>query len=390
MMNSAPRTVNLDSQSLDKVIKALSDVVKDFSLTRRERISYWGLMLSADLAIAHFLITFIWLFGSIFVLNFVDKSIVDPTVTPSDWFKNVLGLLFLLSLLALFLSTLVGVPSLLFSISLICKTFRERAKLELLGITELTKSLWKESRRSRWLSRLRSGFLVFIIAYMIIGAVSVSISVKALTLRPDLASELESALHPLGIIDSGRIAVGVAVWLAIMLFIARYLRNQREQIDLAANAGQLRSVLEKMLQHAGVAGKVEVPAEFIEQAAKIESVQIARTRKTAILKSADIRISGYYAIMFEEGAARQRSMLGIADRIELQDLEAKLSTEDVESFSSLGSLSQGVETILRSLTESGRVEIEFVINRENRIIRVTAVRSSIEDAACTPTGVNGG
>ncbi|WP_297323979.1 hypothetical protein [Nitrosomonas sp.] len=390
MMNSAPRTVNLDSQSLDKVIKALSDVVKDFNLTRRERISYWGLMLSADLAIAHFLITFVWLFSSIFVLNFVDKSIVDATVTPPDWFKNVLGLLFILSLLALLLSILAGVPSLLFSISLLRKTFQERAKLELLGITGLTKSLWKESRRSRWLSRLRSGFLIFISVYMIIGAVSVSIFVKALTLRPDLAFELESALYPnLGIIGFGRMVVAVAVWLAIMLFTARYLRNQREQIDLAANAGQLRSVLEKMLQHAGVAGKVEVPAEFIEQAAKIESVQIARTRKTAILKSADIRTSGY-AIVFEEGAARQRSMLGIADRIELQDLEAQLSTEDVESFSSLGSLSQGVETILRSLTKNGRVEIEFVINRENRIIRVTAVRSFIEDATCTPPGVNGG
>ncbi len=255
MMNSAPRTVNLDSQSLDKVIKALSDVVKDFNLTRRERISYWGLMLSADLAIAHFLITFVWLFSSIFVLNFVDKSIVDATVTPPDWFKNVLGLLFILSLLALLLSILAGVPSLLFSISLLRKTFQERAKLELLGITGLTKSLWKESRRSRWLSRLRSGFLIFISVYMIIGAVSVSIFVKALTLRPDLAFELESALYPnLGIIGFGRMVVAVAVWLAIMLFTARYLRNQREQIDLAANAGQLRSVLEKMLQHAGVAG----------------------------------------------------------------------------------------------------------------------------------------
>lgn len=42
MMDSALRTVNLDSQSLDKVIEALSDVVKDFNLTRRERISYGG------------------------------------------------------------------------------------------------------------------------------------------------------------------------------------------------------------------------------------------------------------------------------------------------------------------------------------------------------------
>lgn len=374
-----PRTVNLDLQSLDKVIAVLTNAMKDYKLSLSERISYRGLMLSADFAIAHFVITYVFLASSIY------WSIKSEVATISDSVLFVVGSLALLSGLTLGLSLLIGIPSLLFSINLIHKTFVERKKLRLLGVAELTKSLWKESRRSRWLSRFRSGFLVFIGVYMFLGIIFTSISVKVLLLDSVLSSQIQPILSPLEIIDFGRILVAVAAWLAMMLFSARYLRNQREQMDLAADAVQLRSIFMEMLQQASAKGIVKVPVEFVEQAASIESTQIANSRKTAILKSTNIRSSGY-AIVFDNSAAQQRLTLEVADRIELQDLEAKLSTEDIESLFPLRPSSQSMEQMLQIQTKSGRVEIEFVINYENRIIRVVTVKSLIGDNICKLAG----
>lgn len=62
------------------------------------------------------------------------------------------------------LGILVGIVSLALNIPLLRKVFRERARLKKLGLSSLSRSLWKESRRSRWsrwLSRAHGTLLIF-------------------------------------------------------------------------------------------------------------------------------------------------------------------------------------------------------------------------------------
>jgi hypothetical protein len=119
---------------------------------------------------------------------------------------------------------------------------------------------------------------------------------------------------------------------------------------------------------------VSVPSEILEQAAKIETAQIAEERKDAVLKSVAVRPSGY-AITFNRDAAEERAALGVADRVELEDLVAQLSTEGAQIESQAGTISSGEGATLRGMTKSQRVEILYVIDQASHGIRITAVRS---------------
>ena len=105
------------------------------------------------------------------------------------------------------------------------------------------------------------------------------------------------------------------------------LQTQRERMDLTANAEELRKAFQSLRQRAGKTEVVSVPTELVEQTSKIESAQIAKERKDAILESVSSRPTGY-AIAFDRDAIEQRAMLDVADRIELADLVAQLSIAD--------------------------------------------------------------
>ena len=110
---------------------------------------------------------------------------------------------------------------------------------------------------------------------------------------------------------------------------------------------------------------MSVPVELLEQTAKIESAQIAEERKDAILESVTSRPTGY-AIAFDRDAAEQRATLDVADRVELEDLVAQLSTD--------GTQVKPQEGTGQDRTKSNRVEIDYVIDNASRSIRVIAVR----------------
>ena len=57
--------------------------------------------------------------------------------------------------------------------------------------------------------------------------------------------------------------------IAALLFAARYLRNQRERMDLAASAEGLRKAFLGLQQREGP-DVVSVPADLLEQTARIE------------------------------------------------------------------------------------------------------------------------
>jgi hypothetical protein len=161
--------------------------------------------------------------------------------------------------------------------------------------------------------------------------------------------------------------------MAILLFSARYLSDQRARMGLAASAEELKKALQNVRQLTGEEGVVAVPAALLQQGAEIESAQIAQERKDAILQSVASRQSGY-AITFGRDAAERRATLAAEDRAEVEDLVAQLSTEGEQLERSGAAIVGANGATLRGTTKSRRVEIEYTTDRASRGIRITAVR----------------
>jgi hypothetical protein len=275
------------------------------------------------------------------------------------------------SVVAFTFAIVVGTVFLALNIPLLWKLYRERARLKELGLSSLSKSLWKESRRSRWISRARGALLIVAGIFIFLMAVLMAVTSGRIT-------ETEVA-------DQTPIFMALFfATIAALIFIARYLHNQRERMELIASAEELRKALERLRQR-GNAEVVSVPSELLEQAARIESAQIAKERKDAVLQSVAVRPSGY-AITFDRDAAEERATLGVADRVELEDLVAQLSTEGAQFESQAGAVAGAEGATLRGMTKSQRVEIEYVIDQASHGIRITAVRHGGGGSHSSPNG----
>jgi hypothetical protein len=342
-------TIQVNRNDLDKNIEVLSSAADALRLTRFERISYRALILSVDAAT---------LAGAVlFLLGMLFQFLSPSGQERLDSFGIVLGVVVLCLVL-------MGVLSLMLNIPLFVRVFRERARLKKLGLSALSKSLWMESRRSQWISRIRRISLVsigtFIGLLLIIGLLDTII-----TNRP----------------VSNDIALGFVTLLTILglLFASRYLQNQRERIDLTANAEELTKTFQSLQQRAGTAGSVTIPVEILEKTANIESAQIASERKDAVLKSIASN-SQEYAIAFDRGAVEQRATLGIADRIELENLVDRLSANPEEPDSQTVTPNRQIIPVdrtrgrtLRAATKSNRVKVDYIIDHASRRIRITGV-----------------
>jgi hypothetical protein len=358
MSAKATQTVSLSSTELESAIGVLSSA-QALHLTRFERLSYRALMVSVDLAVLSFVAAF---FFAVLAL-----PLKDPEVLAA---KRSFAL-YLVSSLVGAVSSLVGIVSLVLNIPLFRKALRERARLKQLGLSSLSESLWKESRRSRWISRARSALLIVIGILILAGAVGF---IGSLTWS-------DAADRPAMIFTTLFLAT-----IATLLLSARYLRNQRERMDLTASAEELRKALESLRRRAGDAGVVSVPVELLEQTAKIESTQIAKERKDAILQSVAIRRTGY-TIAFDRDATEQRAKLGVEDRVELEDLVAQLST-GAQLESQAGAVAGAKGATLRDTTKSKRIEVEYVIDHASRGIRINAVRHRGEGSYTSLNGAS--
>jgi hypothetical protein len=302
-------------------------------------------MVSVDVAAWGWLL--LWMFSIIYF------------ITPSEAFKfAMLG-----ALGVSMFAAVVATVFLALNFPLIRKLYRERARLKELGLSSLPKSLWKESRRSRWISRARGALLILVGIQIFLAAVTYGYLLWSGRWSTESDVEWKSGIF-------------LALFFATippLIFSARYLRNQRERMELTANAEELKKTLEGLRQRAGKAEVVSVPSELLEQAARIESAQIAKERKDAVLQSVAVRPSGY-AITFDRDAAKERGTLGVADRVELEDLVAQLSTEGAQFESQAGAVAGAEGAMLRGMTKSQSVEIEYVIDQASHGIRITAVR----------------
>jgi hypothetical protein len=351
--------VALSSNELERTIEVLSSAGQTLQLTRFERLSYRALLLSVDAVLATFILV----------------SLIGSFMSEQDagtW----LGILYKIVDQINNLFCLAGLVALAFNMPLLRKTFNEARRFKQLGLNSLSKSLWKESRRNQWISRLRGlllvvfGFIISLIVIMVLAGAA---------MMGEIDREQQIVINELGL---------VCTILALLLFATRYLRNQRERMDLAASAGELRKALVSLRQRKGL-DVVSVPAKLLEQTALIESAQIRSERTDAVLQSAAFRPNAY-AIAFSREAAGERATLSVEDRVELEDLVAELSTrgEPLESQAQPVPGTEGVT--LLGVTKSKRVEIEYVIEHASRSIRITAVRRGEQTAQDSLNGADHG
>ena len=332
------RTVPISSQELDGAIEVLASAGQALQLSRLERISYRTLMISADVAMAS-MVSFIVL---------IVAAVLDQG--PGDvWFTLLVAVVLICVLLV---SLIVALIALLLSIPVFLVVFREKRRLEERGLGSLAQFLWKESRRTRWLGRVREALIV------VIGLVY-TLFVGFLVLK--VAQEETDELILMTVM------VLTLTFMVTVLFSARFLRDQRDRMDLISKADGLRHALQSLRQRSD-AGAVSVPVELLERTAKIESTQIAAQRKDAVLQSAAFRPSEY-AIAYDGAAAEHRAALGIEDRLELEDLVVQLSTSGVPA----GPQGTAGDATGRSTTTSQRVEIEYSVDEAARRIRIVAV-----------------
>lgn len=337
------RTVPVSSTELDSAIEVLASAGQALRLSRFERISYRTLVTSADIALASM---------TTFVL------ICIAFVFDND-FEAIWIYLLIVAIISavLLVSVFVAIISLALNLPLFRMAFRERARLKQRGLSSLAQFLWKESRRSRWIGRVREALIVVIglIYILFLGVLA-----QRFVGEPKYVETAE-------FITMSFTAL-IFAFIVIVLFSARYLRNQRERMDLTSSADALKRTLQELRQRAD-GGAVSVPAELLERTAKIESTQIAAQRKDAVLQSAAFRDNAY-AITYDGSAAEQRARLETADRLELEDLVAQLSTEGAPVEPQPGAAK---DAPIRGATRNKHVEIEYSVDEASRRIRIVAV-----------------
>jgi hypothetical protein len=355
--------MDIDSKNLEGGIEALSSAARAFQLTPFERGAHRALMVSVDVAVWSFLVPIAMI--SIFVARGLDLK--DLTPVQETLVFAPLGA----SMVAFTFAIVVGTVSLALNIPLLHKLYRERARLKELGLSSLSESLWKESRRGRWISRARGVLLIVVGIFMSFGFFGGVVGSLVGLMTPTQMTEFEGEIK--GEWKSGLLLALFFATIAVLIFSARYLQNQRERMELTASAEELKKALEGLRQRAGNAQVVSVPSELLEQAAKIECAQIAEERKDAVLRSVAVRPSGY-AITFDRDAAKERATLSVADRVELEDLVAQLSTEGARFEPQAGAVAGAEGGTPRVMTKSQRVEVVYVIDQASHGIRITAVR----------------
>jgi hypothetical protein len=326
------QTIPLSSVELDGAIDALSRAGQTFRLTRFERRTYLGLLISVDVAAVGMVIGLLC-----FAFN-----------------ATVAGLV----LLGAVVATVVGIILLALNVPLFRKVFRERKSLRERGLTALSQSLWKESRRGRWIRWLREATLIAM--SVILGVVLALAAVGGV-----IQGQLE---------DAGFIVGFTYLALATALIAgAQYLRIQAQRLELVSNADALRKSLQSLRSHSH-GGTVSVPAEFLARTARIESAEIMAQRRDAVLQSDAFRPNAY-AVTFHRDAAEQKAALSLDDRLELEDLVAQLSTGGAELESSPD---VGAGETRRTMTENKRLAVAYSVDRAARSISINEVSLEAE------------
>ena len=365
MNSTTTRSTTLDSNSVDAAIDALASAAASFGLTRRERIIYRTLMLGADFAA---LSTGLLLVD--FLLYITVKGADDRGASVGAFTHALLGL----ALASIMASGAAGMIAFLLNAPLLRRALRERKKFKALGLTAVSISLWKASRRQDWPSRIRG------VSTVVAG---ILLAVLVLLLVAFTPRRTEEDSHAVLYFVVGLVSIALLVG---VLFGARHLRNLREQMDLASNAEKLKKALQALRIQGGRNGDIAVPMALVDEAAMIERIQISKDRNEAILQGAGSRSTGY-AVTFTGQAAAQRAALGVPKRLKLEDLVARLSLAGVPPDAA-GRLADNGNSDDTFVAEDGPIVVKYAIDHEVREIRVTAVRELPASHDGTASGVS--
>jgi hypothetical protein len=367
MSTTATRNIALDPKDLEDVIAVLSNAEKAYQLTRFERWLYRGLVVSADVAVVSFFASQLLfpIFVSLFPL-FPQPNGAGYLATGLALTVLFVALLMTLgvSVAAFGVSTQIGIVMLGLNVPLFRRAFRESARLKELGLSSLSKSVSKGYRRSRWVSRTPEAVLIATGSFCLL-------LVNLYFLQPVLL-----VFNLAGKIQSLAMALVLAIIVAVLFGTRR--------MELTAKAEELKRTLQNLQQRAGKTG-ASVRSELLEQVAKIERAQIAKERKDAVLQSVGLPQEGY-AIAFDRDAAEARAALDIADRIELEDLVAQLSTGGAQLEAQAGAVAGANSATLRGTTKSKRVEIEYITDQASRSIRIVVLRPAGDGSDISPMG----
>lgn len=350
------RSITLDSQSLERAIEVLSGAVKELSPTRGEMLRYRLLKFSLDMVVISYVL--MWVRG---------------LFLGSAFPKSVFITVFVVSMIAVFIF-------LLLNIRLMSRTIRDHRKLESLGVTDVSRSLWKASRRHRWIDRARSGLVIVVsLTFLIVGASDI--------VRP--VAWLDGVRRYFEYMPAFMFSVFVLLVPACLVFAAWLLRNKRDEMDVAANAKKLTEALQGLRRQAGRLGTIAVPARLVEKAATVEATQIAAARRQAIIRGAGIHGRGY-AIAFENKAAEQRVALALSERLALEDLLASLSTGDSHVEGKAGSAPRTSCTVSHGGPARVNIEVEYVLDASASVIRIMSVNRVGVASAVSSAGAKDG
>jgi hypothetical protein len=338
------RTIAVTPHELDIAIGALGSAQATLKLTRFQRVSYAAIMISADAVILCYLAQFASL-----ALGATSLRDAGLFVWVAASFTQIVFLF-------------LGAILLILNIPLFIKAHRESQKLKKNGLASLSNRLWRESRRSRWISRGREILFLLCLTANLLGLGFLGYEAYR---SAGLGTTLPSRREEFWLFVAGGLALTLYV---ALLFGAHYLRNQRGRIDITANAKEMRKALQRLREKAEK-DLVRVPTDLLERTARIESVQIAAERKDAVLDSLVSRSSGY-AVAFAPTAASSRAALELVERIELDDLVAQLSTQGEQPAPS------GREGESPSRLRGDRLEIEYTVDPGLRAIRITDIRQN--------------
>jgi hypothetical protein len=268
-------------------------------------------------------------------------------------------ILFILSgvFVLLFFLAAIGAPVfLLLNQSVVRQAFRQRRLLKKLGIREVSLSAWRQQRRGyRWATpsgAVLTGSGVLALVWGLLGL----ILMIGMWIEEGDAGMLINAVF-----------YGLVFAFGVTVLVWRFVQRSREQWAIVADANRLRSALESMQTTAGAGEAVAISAAVLEDVARIESVQIARERRDAVVASAGTTNHGY-GVLVARDLSSQKGLLDPQQRVAVEDLIENLSANPRPA---------GVEStpggLLSVRTPKGDVELQYSVDEGAQRVHIVAL-----------------
>lgn len=296
----------------------------------------------------------------------------SPAATAPKAFVPVFGAVSIV----LFLAMLSSLVLLLLNLPLVIRIVRQRALLRRLGLRDLSVALWKTQRRKRIWAR------VWWVLMLTVGVLSLVAAVLALlgTLTTPSAPPYQGDLAFL------LIGVGMFVTLGVTTIGLYLVQRGKQQLDLVADASQLRQSLLEMKERTTDGDAIIVPAEAMQSVARMEAAQIARERAEAVVACADTKDRGY-GVFIARDVSAQKGTLDLATRMQVEEAIERIGANPHPPEAT----AEGAEGLWRLRSADGAIQLAYAIDEQQRQVRVLAmnVASAAGPAGRPPGGTSG-